>query len=76
MWTATVSELVMAFPAAFTLDPTMLRPLKLGIKDALYAGSDISHRRITATLRSYCNSANYLTVSKHGAARVDLSGQP
>jgi sRNA-binding protein len=28
-----VAELVVAFPATFTLDPTLVRPLKLGIKD-------------------------------------------
>ena len=49
-----IAELVAAFPAAFTLDPTLVRPVKLGIKDGLYAQSPISHRRITAALRSYC----------------------
>jgi ProP effector len=73
---ATITELVMAFPAAFTHDPVRVQPLKLGIKDDLYARSDISHRRITAALRSYCNSVNYLAVLKQGTVRVDLAGQP
>jgi hypothetical protein len=34
---ATIAEPVMAFPAAFTFDPTSVRPLKLGIKGDLYA---------------------------------------
>jgi RNA chaperone ProQ/FINO-like protein len=32
---AAISELVAAFPAVFTLDPMLVRPLKLGIKDDL-----------------------------------------
>ena len=28
-----IAELVVAFPAAFTLDPTRVRPVRLGIKD-------------------------------------------
>jgi ProP effector len=73
---ATIAKLVMAFPAALTHDPVRVQPLKLGIKDDLYARSDISLRRITAALRSYCNSANYLAALKQGAVRVDLAGQP
>jgi ProQ/FINO family len=44
----TIAELVAAFHAAFTLDRTLVRPVKLGIKDDLYGQSAISHRRITA----------------------------
>jgi ProP effector len=73
---ATITELVTAFPAAFTHDPVRVQPLKLGIKDDLYARSGISHRRITAALRSYCNSVNYLAALRPGAVRVDLAGQP
>jgi ProP effector len=72
---ATIAELVKAFPAAFTLDSALVRPLKLGIKDDIYARSDMSHRRITAALRSYCSSANYLTACTEGAVRVDLTGE-
>jgi ProP effector len=71
---AAIAELVAAFPDAFTLDPTLVRPLKLGIKDDLYARSSMSRRRITAALRAYCNSAQYLAVCKEGAVRVDQSG--
>ena len=71
-----IKELVTAFPAAFTLDPTLVRPLKLGIRDDLYGQSDISHRRIGAALRSYCNSVNYLAAHTGGAERVDLAGKP
>jgi sRNA-binding protein len=31
----TIKELATAFPAAFTLDPKLVRPLKLGIRDDL-----------------------------------------
>jgi ProP effector len=70
-----IAELVAAFPAAFTLDPTLVRPVKLGIKDDLYAQCAISRRRITAALRSYCNSEHYLRASAEGAPRIDLAGE-
>jgi ProP effector len=73
---ATITELVARFPAAFTLDPTLVRPVKLGIKDDLYGQSEISHRRITAALRTYCNSEYYLKASTEGAVRIDLAGEP
>jgi hypothetical protein len=73
---AAISELVAAFPATFTLDPTLVRPVKLGIKNDLYGQSAMSHRRITAALRAYCNSAQYLQVSIEGAVRIDLAGEP
>jgi ProP effector len=72
----TIAELVAAFPAAFTLDRTLVRPVKLGIKDDLYGQCAISHRRITAALRSYCNSVHYLRASTEGAVRIDLAGEP
>jgi ProP effector len=72
----TIAELAGAFSAAFTLDPTLVRPLKLAIKDDLHARSAISHRRITAALRSYCNSVHYLRASTEGALRIDLAGDP
>jgi ProP effector len=73
---AAISELVAAFPAAFTLDPVLVRPVKLGIKDDLYERSAMSHRRITAALRAYCNSVQYLKASIEGAVRIDLAGEP
>jgi sRNA-binding protein len=73
---AAISELVAAFPATFTLDPMQVRPVKLGIKDDLYGQSAMSHRRITAALRAYCNSAQYLKASFEGAVRIDLAGVP
>jgi ProP effector len=71
-----ISELVAAFPAAFTLDPMLVRPVKLGIRKDLYGQSAMSHRRITAALRAYCNSAQYLKASFEGAVRIDLAGEP
>jgi ProP effector len=73
---ATIAELVLAFPAAFTRDTASVRPLKLGIKEDLYAKCDMSHRRMTAALRSYCNSVDYLMATAQGAVRIDLVGQP
>jgi ProQ/FINO family len=35
--------------------------------------SAVSRRRITAALRSYCNSVHYLRVSTEGAVRIDLT---
>jgi ProP effector len=71
----TIAELVAAFPAAFTLDPKLVRPLKLGIRDQLYGQSDLSRRCITAALRVYCKSVHYLKASKEGAVRIDLAGE-
>ena len=71
-----IAELAAAFPAAFTLDPTLVRPVKLGIKDDIYAQSAVSRRRIAAALRSYCNSVHYLRASMEGAVRLDLTGKP
>jgi sRNA-binding protein len=71
-----IAELAVAFPAAFTLDPTLVRPFKLGIKDDIYAQSAISRRRIAAALRSCCNSVHYLRASTEGAVRIDLTGEP
>jgi ProP effector len=71
-----ISELVAAFPAAFTLDPTLVRPVKLGIRDDLYAQTTVSRGRISAALRSYCRSASYLRASTEGAVRIDLAGEP
>jgi ProQ/FINO family len=64
-----IAELAAAFPATFTLDPTLVRPVKLGIKDDIYAQSAVSRRRITAALRSYCNSA--LPQGQHRRRRAD-----
>jgi ProP effector len=72
----TIAELAAAFSAALTLDPTLVRPLKVAIKDDLHARSAISHRRISAALRSYCNSVHYLRASTEGALRIDLAGDP
>jgi ProP effector len=72
---AAISELVAAFPAAFTLDPTLVRPVKLGIRNDLYGRSALSHRRVAAALRAYCNSVQYLKASVEGAVRVDLVGE-
>jgi sRNA-binding protein len=71
---ATISELVVAFPAAFTFDPLLVRPVKLGIKDDLCAQSTLSRSRISETLRSYCHTVPYLTASTEGAVRIDLAG--
>ena len=54
----------------------LVRPVKLGIRNDLYAQSAISHRRIAAALRTYCNSVGYLKASVEGAVRVDLAGEP
>jgi ProP effector len=71
-----VAELAAALPAAFTLDPTLVRPVKLGIKDDVFARSDVSHRRVSAALRCYCNSVHYLRASTEGAVRINLTGEP
>jgi ProP effector len=73
---AAISELIAAFPAAFTPDPMLVRPVKLGIRKDLYGQSAMSHRRIAMALRAYCNSVQYLKASVEGAVRIDLAGEP
>jgi len=73
---STVAELVAAFPDVFSLDPALVRPVKLGIKDDLYGQSAISHQRITAALRAYCNSAHYLEACTERTVRINLAGEP
>src|ERR1700730_1563731 len=72
----TIAELVQQFPGAFSTEPAKVRPLKLGIRDDLYPQSVISHRRITAALRSYCNRVHYLKATMKGAVRIDIAGKP
>jgi sRNA-binding protein len=45
-----IAELVVAFPAAFTLDPTQVRPVKLGIRNDIYGQSAISRREPVGTV--------------------------
>jgi sRNA-binding protein len=70
-----IAELAAVFPAAFTLDPTLVQPVKLGIKGDIYAQSAISRRRIKAALRAYCNRVHYLRASTEGVVRIDLTGE-
>jgi sRNA-binding protein len=71
-----IAELAAVFPAAFALDPTLVRPVKLGINDDIYAQFAISRRRIKAALRAYCNRVHYLRASTEGVMRIDLTGEP
>jgi ProP effector len=73
---ATLAELTRQFPAAFSAEPAHVKPLKIGILRDIYAESVVSHRRLTAAMRSYCNGVHYLKGSKEGAARFDLAGEP
>jgi ProP effector len=73
---AAVAELARQFPKTFATDPAQVRLLKLGILRDIYAQSVLSHRRISAALRSYCHSVQYLQASVEGAARLNLAGEP
>jgi ProP effector len=73
---ATIAELAVTFPAAFTFDPARVRPLKLGIREDLRAQSMISHSRLRVALVYYCNSLPYLESSTESATRIDLAGEP
>jgi sRNA-binding protein len=52
-------------PSRFYASAGLVRPIKLGIRNDLYAQSAISRRRITAAL-----------ASTEGAVRIDLAGEP
>jgi sRNA-binding protein len=57
-----IAELVVAFPAAFTLDPTLVRPVKLGIRNDIYAQSAISRRHGRLTSRTCCVARRSLSI--------------
>jgi ProQ/FINO family len=66
---ATIAELMAQFPKAFTLDPARVRPLKLGVREDLYALSGISHRRIIEAR----DAAKKAVQSRATAGALDLA---
>jgi ProP effector len=74
--TAALSFLVDAFPKAFTANPKLRQPLKIGIADDLIVRIDgaIQPRHLRLALTLYCGSVSYLWNCKIGAERVGLDG--
>jgi ProP effector len=74
--TAALSFLVDAFPKAFTANPKLRQPLKIGIADDPIVRIDgaIQPRHLRLALTLYCGSVSYLRNCKVGAERVGLDG--
>jgi ProP effector len=64
------------WPAAFSVEPRLRRPLKIGIdKDILaVAGGAITPEELKVGLGSYTRAKGYLKASREGAPRIGLDG--
>jgi sRNA-binding protein len=71
----TIAELAKLCPAAFSTDPSLVRPLAVGVKEMLLERYSLSPEAIDGALKYYTGSTHYLNVVVEGAARVDLDGQ-
>jgi ProP effector len=65
------------WPAAFSLEPRLRRPLKVGIdKDVLaLAGGAITPEELKVALGSYTGAKAYLKTLQEGAPRIGLDGK-
>jgi ProP effector len=73
-----IGILAKRFPAAFAINPSYRRPLKLGIHRDILAqlGDIIAPRDLSVALRIYVGNLGYLAALTTGADHVDLNGQP
>lgn len=76
----TIAWLIEYFPNAFFKHPKDVRPLQIGIFDAIMTFCDglerppYGKRKIREALNYYSASKAYLTSQQSGAARIDLYG--
>ena len=65
------------WPAAFTVEPRLRQPLKVGIDaDVLEAASGaITSAELTVALNSYVTAKGYLRAVREGAPRIGLDGE-
>jgi ProP effector len=70
-----IAELAELYPGAFSTDPSLVRPLAIGVKEMLLQQCKLSPKSIGDALRRYTGSTGYLKATVEGAARVDLDGQ-
>lgn len=74
-----IGRLQKLFPLAFPKNPSPKVPLKVGILDDLQARSeeiDISKDDLQLAVKTWCKSPRYWSVTKEGAVRNDLEGNP
>ncbi|WP_295442015.1 ProQ/FinO family protein [uncultured Thiodictyon sp.] len=69
-----------AFPLAFPVEDAAIRPLAIGIRDAIMAWADtrpdLDPRQVAEALRAHCARLTYRRTLLAGAPRIDLEGQP
>lgn len=73
-----IAELVRIYPACFSLDTKLIKPLKIGIFDDLVHSQgeegNFSKTQLRAALRQYTSSWNYLGTMIPDSVRIDLEG--
>ena len=72
-----IAKLAELYPKAFSTSPSRVRPLAIGVKEALSRELEtVTPRSLSDALRRYTGSVEYLKATTEGAARVDLEGRP
>jgi ProP effector len=72
-----IAKLAELYPKAFSTSPSHVRPLAIGVKEALFRELEtVTPRSLSGALRRYTGSVEYLKATIEGAARVDLEGRP
>jgi sRNA-binding protein len=71
-----IAELSKLYPGAFTIDPSRVRPLAIGVKEVLLQRCKLSPKGVGDALRHYTGSRSYLKATVEGAVRIDLDGHP
>lgn len=69
-----------AFPLAFPAEHAAVRPLAIGIREAIMAWADtrpdLDRKQVAEALRHHCARVTYRRTVVAGAMRIDLQGQP
>jgi ProP effector len=75
---AALALLVASFPQAFSVNPKLRKPLKIGIDVDLITKLDgaIQRRELGFVLTAHCDSISYLRNCSIGVERIDLDGNP
>jgi ProP effector len=69
--------LTQRYPQAFPLDASLIRPLKIGVReDILAAHPEMDPLELGRVLTRWCWRPRYWRVLAAGSPRIDLTGQP
>ncbi|HKQ85646.1 MAG TPA: ProQ/FINO family protein [Candidatus Acidoferrales bacterium] len=73
-----IVRLATMFPAAFTIDPASVQPLRVGIFADLRRelGETFTAPQLSRALQKYTGSLVYLKKCKEGVPRIGLDGTP